>query len=204
MPRKKVLAESYVLRELAQIKALADPLRQRLLRAFAEEPRTTKQVAHNLKENATKLYHHVDTLADAGLLKLIETRQNRGTIERYYQAAAKQFAVDRNIFRHLNRKVASGEKIMPDALFESAFTSALTEIRENLPEITAEKGKAALLQARICGTPAQAIALREKIQRLIQNQPRGKRTRRVKKSLSNFEIVLAIYPVRSRRRRKNS
>src|SRR4051812_9517926 len=85
---KKSVSNSYVLRELAQIKALADPLRQRLLRAFAGEPRTTKQVAHDLKENPTKLYHHVDTLAEAGLLKLVETRQNRGTMERYYQAAA--------------------------------------------------------------------------------------------------------------------
>ena len=60
MAQKKQVAESYVLRELGQVRALTDPLRQRLLRAFAGEPQTTKQVAHSLNENPTKLYHHVE------------------------------------------------------------------------------------------------------------------------------------------------
>jgi DNA-binding transcriptional ArsR family regulator len=197
--KKEVVSESFVLRELAQIKALADPLRQRLLRAFAGTPQTTKQIAHSLKEKPTRLYHHVDTLADAGLLKLIETRQKRGTTERYYQAAAKQFAVDRNIFRHL--KVSGAQKIGPSAIFESAFESALAEIRENVGG--AAEGQSALVQARICATSAEAIALRKKIQQLIQNHVRGGRRPRVKKAGGKFEILFAIYPVRPRPRRRS-
>ena len=106
MSSKRHVADSYVLRELAQVRALTDPLRQHLLRAFAGEPQTTKQVAHALKENPTKLYHHVDKLASAGLLRLIRTQQKRGTTERYYQATAKQFAVHRDVFRHLSGKKA--------------------------------------------------------------------------------------------------
>ena len=194
MFRKKAASESFVLRELAQIKALADPLRQRLLREFAQTPQTTKQVAHALKENPTKLYHHVETLAQAGLLKLVRTQQKRGTTERYYQAAAKQFAVHRDIFRHLPRsKVARSEKIGPHAVFEGAFTSALAEIRENVGDDA--KGRAALLQARLCATPLQAVALRKKIQRLIQNQSRAARTRKRERPASKFRILFVIYPV---------
>jgi DNA-binding transcriptional ArsR family regulator len=200
--RKNAVSESFVLRELAQIKALADPLRQRLLREFAQTAQTTKQVAHVLKENPTKLYHHVETLAQAGLLKLVRTQQKRGTTERYYQAAAKQFAVDRDIFRHLPRsKLAPSEKIGPHAVFESAFANVLAEIRENVGDEA--KGRAALLQARICATSSEAVALRKKVQRLIQSQTRARRMRKTAQSTAKFEILFAIYSVRSRPRSRN-
>jgi DNA-binding transcriptional ArsR family regulator len=198
--KNKGVSESLVLRDLAQIKALADPLRQRLLRAFAGTPQTTKQIAHSLGEKPTKLYHHVDTLADAGLLKLVETRPKRGTTERYYQAAAKQFSVHRNIFRHLSAKIPDSEKIAPDTLFENAFTRALSDIRDNISDATPH-ARSALMQARICATPAEAAAMRKKIQRLLENRGRGKRTRQGKKGLDQFEVLLAIYPARSQRRR---
>jgi DNA-binding transcriptional ArsR family regulator len=199
--RKETVSESYVLRELGQLKALADPLRQRLLRAFAGEPQTTKQVAHSLKEKPTKLYHHVDTLAAAGLLRLVKTQQKRGTTERYYQAAAKQFSVHRNIFRHLAAHSSRSRKIAPEALFDTAFQNALAEIRHNVPRSATGEGKAALLQGRICVTPDEAIRLRKKIQHLIENCARRKR-RRGAQATGNFEILLAIYPVRSRRPRQ--
>jgi DNA-binding transcriptional ArsR family regulator len=199
VPRSKAVSESYVLREVGQLKALADPLRQRLLRVFAGEPQTTKQVAHALKESPTKLYHHVDTLAAAGLLRLVRTQQKRGTTERYYQAAAKQFAVHEKIFRHLPAPALRLKKTGPGALFDAAFQNALAEIRENVGDA---EGRAALMQARICATPSEAIALRKKIQRLVQNHARPKQTSPAKESAEKFEILLAIYPVQSRKRRK--
>src|ERR1700752_5178596 len=77
--------EAYTLEDLEQIKVLADPLRLRVLEAFGEE-RTTKQVAELLGEKPTKLYHHVDALQRVGLITLSRTRQNRGTVEKYYLA----------------------------------------------------------------------------------------------------------------------
>ena len=195
MPSRNAVPKSFVLRELAQIKALADPLRQRLLREFAQTPQTTKQVANALKENPTKLYHHVEILAQAGLLKLVRTQQKRGTTERYYQAAAKQFSVHRDIFRHLpRRKISGSEKIGPHAVFESAFMSALAQIEKNVDGAT--PGRSALLQAQICATPSEAVALRNRIQRLIQSYTRTKRARKTK-STSKFEILFALYPGRS-------
>lgn len=199
--KKIAVSGSFVLRELGQLKALADPLRQRLLRAFAGKPRTTKQVAHCLKEKPTKLYHHVDTLAEAGLLKLVKTQQKRGTTERYYQAAAKKFSVHRNIFRHLHGK-ASGEQAAPDALFENAFTNALEEIRHQLGKSTSGAGNTALLQAQLRVTPTEAVVLRNKIQRLLENYAERKLPRRSRKPTDLFEVLLAIYPSGSPRRRR--
>jgi DNA-binding transcriptional ArsR family regulator len=72
---------------LDQLRALAHPLRLRMLELFAEEPRTTKQVAQLLGEPPTKLYHHANALERVGLLRLSKTRQNRGAIEKWYEAA---------------------------------------------------------------------------------------------------------------------
>jgi DNA-binding transcriptional ArsR family regulator len=85
--------DTYVISDLTQIKALADPLRQRLLAAFVDEPRTTKQVAVELGQPPTRLYHHVDLLERAGLLELVETRPKRGTTEKYFRAIANRFAI---------------------------------------------------------------------------------------------------------------
>ncbi|MEM6795731.1 MAG: helix-turn-helix domain-containing protein, partial [Acidobacteriota bacterium] len=90
--------EIHVIRDLAQLKALADPLRVRILEAFAEQPRTTKQVAARIEEKPTKLYHHVDALHKAGLIVLETTRQNRGTVEKYFRAIARLFRTDPELF----------------------------------------------------------------------------------------------------------
>jgi DNA-binding transcriptional ArsR family regulator len=90
--------DTYTLRDLEQVKILADPLRLRILRLFCEEPRTTKQVAALLEEKPTRLYHHVDALENAGLITLHHTRPNRGTLEKYYLAVARSFRADADLF----------------------------------------------------------------------------------------------------------
>ncbi len=101
VPASPSVARSYTVRRLDQVKVLTDPLRQRILGAFMLEPRTTKQIASRLGEKPSKLYHHVDALARAGLLHLKETRQNRGTIEKYFQSVATHFTIDSSIFPSL-------------------------------------------------------------------------------------------------------
>src|SRR5437764_897549 len=74
---------------VAELRALAHPLRLRLLELFAEAPRTTKQVADLLGEPPTRLYHHVAALERAGLLRLTATRKNRGTTEKWFEAVSR-------------------------------------------------------------------------------------------------------------------
>jgi DNA-binding transcriptional ArsR family regulator len=83
---------------LDQVRALADPLRVRMLGAFASEERTTRQVAEILGEKPTRLYHHVKSLASAGLIRKTRTRRNRGTFETYYRAVAGAFRADPALF----------------------------------------------------------------------------------------------------------
>lgn len=77
-------------RNVADLRALAHPLRLRMMELFAESPKTTKQVAELLGEPPTRLYHHVAALERAGLLQLQGTRPNRGAIEKWYRSTAQQ------------------------------------------------------------------------------------------------------------------
>jgi DNA-binding transcriptional ArsR family regulator len=86
-----------ILGNLEQVKALADPLRLRIMHAMQPAPLTTKQIAHQIGEKPAKLYYHVEALANLGLIALVETRAKRGTVEKYYRAVAKRFLVGHDL-----------------------------------------------------------------------------------------------------------
>mgnify|MGYP001823797276 CR=1 FL=1 len=88
----------YLVKRLEQAKLLTDPFKLTLLGHFSDKPVTTKQVADSMGEKAPRLYRHVDALVQEGLLKLIEEKPKRGTIERYYQTVAERFEVDPDLF----------------------------------------------------------------------------------------------------------
>lgn len=95
---------------LEQMRALSHPLRLRLLELFGEHPRTTKQAAEALGESPTKLYHHVAALERAGLVRLRETRQNRGTTEKYFEVTQSQLLAktDEELLRNEEAQAAMG------------------------------------------------------------------------------------------------
>jgi len=94
--------DSYKIKDLEQVRLLTDPLKLQLIQAFAEAPKTTKQVAAELGESVTKLYRHVDALHNSGLLLVVEEKQKRGTIERTFRAVAKRFEADHSLFTDEN------------------------------------------------------------------------------------------------------
>jgi len=89
---------TYIIKSLEQAKLLTDPFKLKLLEQFSVKPVTTKQVADDMGEKAPRLYRHVDAMVGAGFLELVEERQKRGTVERYYKTVASRFEVDPNLF----------------------------------------------------------------------------------------------------------
>ena len=92
------------------------------------EPRTAKQVAVALEENPTKLYHHFNALKEAGLIKLLEVRPNRGTWEKYYQAVARRFVVDDQLFNFSKKASESKSKLHQ---VEDQIGSLLEDVRDS-------------------------------------------------------------------------
>lgn len=71
----------------AQAKALASPLRMRILRLCLHEARTNKELADALDLNPGSMLHHVRSLADTGFLRALEPRVGaRGAREVPYLA----------------------------------------------------------------------------------------------------------------------
>lgn len=125
------MTDIYMLRELEQIKAVADPLRLKILTVLCEQSMTTKQVAEHLGENVNKLYHHVDTLETARLIKLTHTKQNRGTLEKYYQAVAKHFTLSPVLFE-VRLDTDTEKNSNSELTFSSALQATLSELKDSL------------------------------------------------------------------------
>ena len=69
-------------------KALADPLRVRLLEALWETPRSARELAGCVELPADRLYYHLGQLESAGLVEVAEYRRlARGKVERVYTPA---------------------------------------------------------------------------------------------------------------------
>jgi DNA-binding transcriptional ArsR family regulator len=69
-------------------KALADPLRIRLLEWLFEAPRSARQLAGCAGLPADRLYYHLGQLEQAGLIEVVEYRPlARGKVERVYAPA---------------------------------------------------------------------------------------------------------------------
>ena len=70
------------------VKALAHPLRIRILALLRERPASPVQLAPRLGSTLGRVSHHVRVLRDIGLIELVETRRKRGAIEHVYRANA--------------------------------------------------------------------------------------------------------------------
>ena len=186
--RRAPQAELRTLDDLKQVRALADPLRMRILTALCEE-RTTKQVAELLHEKPTRLYHHVDALERAGLVQLTRTRPKRGTIEKYYRSVARTFEA-----RVSTGRGAEASRAAIDDVMATAFATTSSEVSRLLERGAAstlsEEGILTFLEIR--ATRAEIQKLRRRLHAAIgvareegQSSPRDER----------YRLTIAFYPL---------
>lgn len=74
-----------------QFKALGDEVRQKLLALLMERAATTMQLAEALGSPTSTIAHHLRVLTEAGLTKVVRTRQVRAITERYYGRTARTY-----------------------------------------------------------------------------------------------------------------
>jgi len=195
-PSRLPQQEAYTLKDLEQIKVLADPLRIRVLEAFCQE-RTTKQVADLLGEKATKLYHHVDALERVGLISLSRTRQNRGTVEKYYLAVARTFRADSRAFqpraKGRSEKSAALRQMMSN-IFDttSAELAALLDQGQDAVKGIEEEGIVSFLEIR--ASRAELEEIRRKLQEIIQSLTEDDAR---SEGDGRYRLTLAYYPLDS-------
>ncbi|WP_035841261.1 ArsR/SmtB family transcription factor [Kitasatospora azatica] len=76
-----------------QHKALAHPMRQRLLFALGGETGTISGLAAVFGVQKGTVAHHLKVLREAGLVEVVETRRVRGGTEQYYGRTARRMAL---------------------------------------------------------------------------------------------------------------
>jgi DNA-binding transcriptional ArsR family regulator len=175
---------------LEQLKVLADPLRLRMLEAFALAPVTTKQVAERIGEKPTKLYHHVDALAAAGLVRLVRKQQKRGTVEKYYQAVARVFEVDQRVLLPAGDPEATWQRVGAELLERAA--GEIRGARE-----LAEGDCGVVLQLLVTATPEEVGRLRAQLLDWVETTRKSVRRKRPKSDAptETWRATLAFVPL---------
>lgn len=157
------MRDVYKIKDLEQVRLLSDPLKLQLIQAFAEDPKTTKQVAAELGESVTKLYRHVDALFDAGLLEIAGEKQKRGTIERTFRAVAHRFEADHSLFS--GDGVADGVDTARDML--RTVEGEILDVLANASP--GEEEEALLMRLRCKASPQRIAELRRTLKEWIDS-----------------------------------
>ncbi|GEM_PF-5853752 len=82
-----------------QVQAIAHPIRMRILEALSQQAMSPLDLSKVLALKSTTLYHHVETLHDAGLIEVVSERQLRGCVEKTYGSIARDFVLDRGVVK---------------------------------------------------------------------------------------------------------
>ena len=76
------------------MKALAHPLRQKILAALSERVASPSELADELGEPLGNVSYHVRMLVDLGSIQLVSTTPRRGALEHHYKAVVRPFFDD--------------------------------------------------------------------------------------------------------------
>lgn len=179
--------KTYKINDIEQLRLLGDPLKLRLVQAFAEGEKTTKQVAQELGERITKLYRHVDALHDAGLLEIVSETQKRGTIERTFRAIAERFEVDRTL-------LSDTESTHGDEAIRELLRAGETEILRAI-EITRDEEDPNLLvtRFRIKGSREQITRVRKSLEQWLESIQQNQEE--VPGDYEEAGAMIAFYPI---------
>ncbi|GLV60423.1 hypothetical protein KDH_72420 [Dictyobacter sp. S3.2.2.5] len=91
------MEETYLIEDLEQLRAISDQLRVEILHVLRDQAMTTKQLGDRLGMAPAKVHYHVRELERVGLVRLVETREKGGILEKYYQPIARSFNVSGKI-----------------------------------------------------------------------------------------------------------
>ncbi len=85
------LDEVIEVRRPDQFRAIGDPTRQKIISLLSERAATTSQLAGALGQPKGSVGHHLKVLEEAGLIRVVRTRQVRALTEKYYGRTARFF-----------------------------------------------------------------------------------------------------------------
>ncbi len=125
------IAETFQLQNVEQLRAVADPLRIRIFESLARQPMTATQVGDELNIPAPKAHYHVRELERIGLVRLVETRERGGILEKYYRAVARNLQAPPQLLQSSDPDEIAGAIT---EMFSNLSQNLLTALRHIGPE----------------------------------------------------------------------
>lgn len=160
------------LTEPAQYKALFNETRTEIVSVLLERAATTSELAETLGKPKGTVGHHMNVLAEAGLVKVVRTKRVRALEAKYYGRTARVF-----LFHKVGEASSLSEEILASAAEEIAAAA-----RDPNRETVANRR-----YVRIPDDRAEAWAVRIQDELLeFANEPRGGDT--------TYAMVVALYP----------
>ena len=155
--------------DVATMKALADPLRLKIMRVLAKhvhtDPRimTVKQIAEELGEPTTKLYRHMKQLLAVDLIQVAELRLVGGIVEQRYRVAQKSLGVNPGRSEVARETLLSEELFgMVSATIDEYFVLYEEALRSGRTHLLPEESLANPPYVRSVGVIADSRMAREK------------------------------------------
>jgi DNA-binding transcriptional ArsR family regulator len=148
-----------ILSRLDQVRALADPLRLRLVEALVANELSVAELARAARTPVTRLYHHVDLLLEAGLIEVTRRVPRRGTEERFYRAMAREYRMDGSLLDMEAQRGNTAESLV--RLSRSVLGGALEDLSEGIREgrvAPGKRGKGVVLQEQHLTLSAKGFA----------------------------------------------
>jgi DNA-binding transcriptional ArsR family regulator len=84
-------ADTLLVTEPAQLRAMADPFRTQLIQLLRNRARSTQEISEELEVPKGTVGHHLKVLESAGLIRVVRTRKVRAVTEKFYGRTARLF-----------------------------------------------------------------------------------------------------------------
>lgn len=163
------IPDVYEIENSEQLRVAADPMRQRIIHPLTLQPMTVTQVGNMLGVAPAKAHYHVRELERVGLVKLVETREKGGILEKYYRAAGKNLVLPPTLLPTMRQEHVAlvGEFLQGIA---REFMRAVSQAREDDRPAGLTLGR-----SQFWATDEEADALARQIESLFEpyGAPRG-------------------------------
>lgn len=140
-----------------QLRAIADPIRSKILGVIQTRPATAKQIASRLGEAPGTIGHHLQVLEKAGLAQVVARRVVHGIVAKYYTRTAR-------IFEFCFPPEITGHALLKPDILEAAYQEHVAAISAYGDAATAES---AFPHVRI--SEARARVYQERLEALLND-----------------------------------
>jgi DNA-binding transcriptional ArsR family regulator len=179
-----VKAEEFVASDIPTLKAMAEPLRMRLVMLLDDGDLTVKEMAARLGVPPTRLYYHVRILEKFGLIRVTSTRMVSGIEERRYGTTALTWTVSDTMLG--NPAISDVLK----AMFDMARAELLLALGVSGPPVGDPGGAVPMLMStRAYLTPDEVREFTHALAELIQ----GYTDREKRPDTTEYHATFAVY-----------